>query len=44
MNTYNLTNSEKEIYQQPVVKVIAIQAGRSILQDSVYQFGGDEIQ
>lgn len=34
MNTQNLTTPEKEIYQQPVLKVITIQASRSILLES----------
>ena len=34
MNTQNLTTPEKEIYQQPMLKVITIQASRSILNTS----------
>lgn len=34
MNTQNLTTQEKEIYQQPMLKVIAVQTSRSILQTS----------
>lgn len=35
MNPRNLINSEKEKYQQPMLKVIAIQTGRCILEDSL---------
>ena len=34
MNTQNLTTPEKEIYQQPVLKVITIQTSRCILLES----------
>lgn len=34
MNMQNLTTPQKEIYQQPVLKVIAVQASRSILKTS----------
>ena len=34
MNMQKLTNLEKEIYQQPVLKVISIQNSRSILNTS----------
>ena len=34
MNTQNLTTPEKEIYQQPVLKVITVQTSRSILNTS----------
>ena len=34
MNTQNLTALEKEIYQQPVLKVITVQTSRSILNTS----------
>lgn len=34
MNTQNLTTPEKEIYQQPVLKVITIQTSRCILNTS----------
>lgn len=34
MNIQNLTTLEKEIYQQPVLKVITVQTSRSILNTS----------
>lgn len=34
MNIQNLTTLEKEIYQQPMLKVITIQTSRSILLES----------
>ena len=34
MNTLNLTTPEKEIYQQPMLKVIFVQTSRSILLES----------
>ena len=34
MNTQNLTTPEKEIYQQPMLKVITIQTSRCILVES----------
>ena len=34
MNTQNFTTPEKEIYQQPVLKVITIQTSRCILLES----------
>lgn len=44
MNTHNLTTPNKEIYQQPMLKVITIQTGGRILGGSDYlEFGGDEM-
>ena len=34
MNSKNLTTLEKEVYQQPELKVITIQTSRSILNTS----------
>ena len=48
MNTQNLTTPEKEIYQQPMLKVIAFQTRYCVLNvsggDSELSFGGDEIE
>ena len=46
MNTQNLTTPEKEIYQQPTLKVITIRTNRCILENSntEFEFGGDHIQ
>lgn len=49
MNTQNLTALEKEIYQQPMLKVIAVQTSRCCVLnvsggDSELGFGGNEIE
>ena len=46
MNIQNLTTLEKEIYQQPVLKIVAVQTGRCILEGSLTEFDifGDHIE
>lgn len=47
MNSQNLTNPDKEIYQQPTLKVITVRTNRCILDgsnDTYFEPGGDHVQ
>lgn len=46
MDPRNLINSEKEKYQQPMLKIVAVQTGRCILEGSLTEldFFGDHIE